>query len=199
MNRPLSGQMTMWCSPNPRNDFAEIILTYASSSGGAFPSKDSGKCLLRRQLQLRSQRRILTAFHPIRYNGIPFGQPQNPQYPIFKLCLPAIFIVLPYAEKSNSVFAISEKEPCSGMPNAAGGKRSLRFFIGLKRHPCRRLYMGNLLRKRTSLPASPDALRGFLKQKGGPAASGYGSCFKYSGRDPAAFRRQRPSPCRRGL
>ncbi len=39
MNRPLSGQMTMWCSPNPRNDFAEIILAYASSSGGAFPSK----------------------------------------------------------------------------------------------------------------------------------------------------------------
>ena len=31
--------MTMWCSPNPRNDFAEIILAHASSSGGAFPSK----------------------------------------------------------------------------------------------------------------------------------------------------------------
>ncbi len=77
--------------------------------------KDSGKCLLRRQLQLRSQRRILTAFHPVRYNGIPFGQPQNPQYPIFKLCLPAIFIVLPCTEKSNSVFAISGKGPCSGI------------------------------------------------------------------------------------
>ncbi len=39
LEQTLSGQMTMWCSPNPRNDFAEIILAHASSSGGAFPSK----------------------------------------------------------------------------------------------------------------------------------------------------------------
>jgi hypothetical protein len=175
----------MWCSPNPRNDFAEIILAYASSSGGAFPSK--------RQWQKPPSSAIKvevtsTDYHRLpfrRYDGIPFGQPQNHKYPIFKLCLPAIFIVLPCTEKSNSVFCDFRKRALLRHSRMRPMGGPLRFSLAVRGIPPAAEWNHLLKENRLPLPFySPAAV---FQTKGGLAASGYGSFFRYPGRDPANF------------